>query len=52
MSKSRNGGPLRILSIAGSSRRESSAEHAKNAHKVPTIPPEVTGKLQKAIHTK
>jgi predicted small metal-binding protein len=28
------------------------AEHAKSAHNMPTIPPEVAGKVQKAIHTK
>lgn len=28
------------------------AEHAKNAHNMPTIPPEVVSKVQKAIHTK
>jgi predicted small metal-binding protein len=28
------------------------AEHAKNAHAMPTIPPEVASKVQKAIHTK
>jgi predicted small metal-binding protein len=28
------------------------AEHAKSAHNMPTIPPEVAGKVQKAIRTK
>jgi predicted small metal-binding protein len=28
------------------------AEHAKNAHVMPTIPPEVASKVQKAIHRK
>jgi predicted small metal-binding protein len=28
------------------------AEHAKNAHNMPTIPAEVASKVQKAIHTK
>jgi predicted small metal-binding protein len=28
------------------------AEHAKDAHTRPTIPPEVASKAQKAIHTK
>ena len=28
------------------------AEHAKHAHNMPTIPPEVASKVQKAIHTK
>jgi predicted small metal-binding protein len=27
-------------------------EHAKNAHNMPTVPPEVASKVQKAIHTK
>lgn len=28
------------------------SEHAKNAHKMSAIPPEVTAKVQKAIHVK
>jgi predicted small metal-binding protein len=28
------------------------SEHAKNAHNMPTIPPEVATKVQKAIHSK
>jgi len=27
-------------------------EHAKNAHKMTTIPPDVASKVQQAIHTK
>jgi predicted small metal-binding protein len=28
------------------------SEHAKNAHSMPTITPEIAAKVQKAIHTK
>ena len=28
------------------------SEHAKNAHHMPTLPPEVVAKVQKAIHVK